>query len=198
MTKVLWLDLETTGLNPIINGIAQVACLVEVGGEIVDSLYIPYIRPMKYDKIEPQALQVNGITMNQLETGEEPRAAYSTIVKLFDKYIDKFDKMDKFVLAGYFAKIDSDFMRQFFFKNGNKFFGSYFHGALLEVSTLLAVALCEEFLPVMPNNKLDTLCKELNVEIQAHEALSDIKATRECYNKLARMMGMRGEAAQGL
>lgn len=195
MAKVLWLDLETTGLNPFTNGIAQVACLVEIGGEIVDSLCIPYIKPMEKDKVEPQALQVNGITMDQLRNGEEPSAAYATIVRLFDKYIEKYDKMDKFVLAGYFVKFDSDFMRQFFYKNGNKFFGSYFHGALLEVSTLLAVALCEAFLPIMPNNKLGTLCKELGVELQAHEALSDIKATRECYNRLVLKMGMKGAKA---
>jgi len=31
------------------------------------------------------------------------------------------------------------------------------------------------------DSKLETLCKEFGVEIKAHNALSDIKATRELY-----------------
>lgn len=40
MKKVLWLDLETTGIDPDRHGIIQFAALVEINGELVDALEI--------------------------------------------------------------------------------------------------------------------------------------------------------------
>jgi oligoribonuclease (3'-5' exoribonuclease) len=41
--KIFWFDTETTGLDPVVNSIVQLAAIIEIDGEVVpptDELYI--------------------------------------------------------------------------------------------------------------------------------------------------------------
>ena len=40
MKKILWLDVETTGLDPNRNGLIQLAILMDIDGELVDKIQI--------------------------------------------------------------------------------------------------------------------------------------------------------------
>ena len=180
--KIFYFDVETTGLDPQKNDIIQLAYVVEINGEIKEEGEFK-LQPMNYATIEKGALEVNKITIEQLKTYSQPWLVHVQIMKLLDKYIDKYNKQDKFIPAGYNVKFDLDMFREFFKKNNHKYFGSYFGYYVLDPIPFLMV-LEYKGLIKLESHKLVDICKYFGIEIQAHDALSDIKATRELIYKL--------------
>lgn len=175
MRKVLWLDTETTGLDPQENGIVQIAALIEIDGIVVEWLDAK-MRPMNNDKIDQAALDVNGYTEEQVKHFPSPKEAMDGLRVAMARHVDKFDKADKFVMAGYFVRFDMDMLRGLFSKLGDKYFGSWFYSVSYDVQSLVAERVSRGFRA--KNYKLKTVCKEFGISIDAHEALSDIMATR--------------------
>lgn len=180
--KRLYFDVETTGLDPQKQDIIQFACMVEIDGEIKEAMDIT-MQPFDYDAISPEALLVHGRSVEDLKTYQTPQQAYAEIVKLFGKYINKYDKSDKFQPAAYNAHFDMDFLKAFFAKNGNVYFGSYMTWRTIDPLQLLY------FLDGMgeislPDYKLETACKHFGIKIDAHDALSDVTATIELISLL--------------
>jgi DNA polymerase III subunit epsilon len=102
------------------------------------------------------------------------------IRKLLGKYVNKYDKQDKFVLGGYNVGFDMDMMRVSFEKAGDNYFGSWFFWPVIDVRVMVAEQILEIGLR-LPNYKLETVCEYFNIPIDAHNALSDIRATRQLY-----------------
>ena len=86
--KVLYFDTETTGLDKEKHALIQLSGIVEVDGEVKEKFDFR-IAPFPQDIVDPDALKINGITVEQLATYPKPYLAYANILKLFDKYIDK-------------------------------------------------------------------------------------------------------------
>lgn len=104
-----------------------------------------------------------------------------------DAHCNRYNRNDKMVLAGYNVGFDDGFFRQFFKKCGDKFYGSWFLPCRIDV--LSEVAKWQASNGVMlPNFKLGTVCAHFDIPIQAHQAFSDIKATRELYYTLQKEM----------
>ncbi len=185
MKKALYFDVETTGLNPSKHDIIQFACLVEINGEVVEE-WETKIRPFDFGAIEDKALEVNGLTRKQLEDYPHPKEVYNIMVKMFDRYIGKFDKTDKFAPAGFNVKFDMDFLSNFFKKNNDKYYGSYFNYRAIDPLYKLYELDYERKLN-LPDYKLATACAHFGIDIQAHDALSDIKATRALRIALSEM-----------
>jgi DNA polymerase-3 subunit epsilon len=158
MKKQIFIDTETTGLNPKKDKITQLAYLYFENGKKKDS----------------GNLKGGGI--------------YKSFLKSLDKFVDKFQKGDKMYFVGHNSHFDSDFIREMFAKNGNNFYGSYFYNPVVctimiasykamlknkrpEDFTLLG--LCKFFKIKVDENKL-------------HDALYDITKTRELYLKLTK------------
>jgi DNA polymerase III epsilon subunit-like protein len=76
--KILWFDLETTGLSPIKNDIVSLACLLEIDGYIQDTLYLE-MQPVNWDTISPEALKINGYTHERLKTFMAPEVVWSNL-----------------------------------------------------------------------------------------------------------------------
>ena len=93
MKKALWFDVETTGLSHYKNDIIQFACLVEIEGKVVDE-YETKIRPFDLTAIDPKALEVNGLTLNEVKDFPDPKIVYNTLVGFLSSYVDKFKKED--------------------------------------------------------------------------------------------------------
>ena len=173
--KILWIDTETTGLNPQENGIIQIAALIEINGLVMENLNYKMC-PLEGDKIDATALETNGHTEGQVMGFPSPQDAVDGLQEAMSNYVDKFDKTDKFVIAGYFVRFDIDMLRGLFNKLGNKYFGSWFFSVSYDVQGLVAERVVRGFRA--PNYKLKTVCKEFGIEINPHEAMSDIAATR--------------------
>ena len=184
--KALFLDVETTGLYSKKHDIWQAAFLVEINGEVVEELSVT-MKPHNLKNVESKALDVTGITMAELEKMGEPILSLKNkILPLFNKYIDKFNKKDKFTPIGYNVEFDLGFMNEFFKKCGDRFFGSYQNWRKVDVlgevyKHVYRGRLC------LSNYKLETVCKHFGIDIDAHDALSDIRATRELMLLLEKM-----------
>ena len=183
-SKILWLDTETTGLDPKLNDIWQLAYLIEIDGEVKEEGEM-MIRPSNMDTVEDDALKIGGVTREELESLDYTIAdAVEDLKDVFGKYVDKYDRKDKFVVAGYFVRFDIDFLREMFFKSGDRYgIGSWCFTCLLDVPSFVAIGVAKYGMRFQ-NFKLETVCKKLGVEFKAHDALEDIKATRVLYEAL--------------
>lgn len=180
-SKILWVDTETTGLDPNRNDIWQIAMLVEINGDIVERAEWK-LRP-RADAIDPDALALrDDIDAQYLATLPEPRSIFPQIKQFLAKYINKFDKDDKFIIAGYYVRFDVDHLRALWQKCGDKYFGSWFFNAQLDISCIVAL-LCLYGMR-FKNFKLSTICESFAIELDAHDALSDIQATRQLFQSI--------------
>ena len=182
MNKILYIDTETTSLDTVKGDIIQLAFIIEID-KVVKEQHNFFMQPFNYNTIEQSALDVNRMTVAKLKTFESPRAVYFKLTKVFDKYIDKYNKKDKFSPAGYNVSFDRGFLNQFFLKNGNKFFGSYVDYHLLDPASLLAL-LEYKGLISLESYKLENVCEYFGIPIKSHDAMEDINATRKLIQKL--------------
>lgn len=185
MSKILWLDSETTGVDAEKNDIVQLACMIEIDGKIVREQEFR-MRPMNGNAITAKALEVNGLTMEEIMSYPNAVIGLNQLRALMGKYVSKYDKSDKFVPAGYHVRFDLDFLRSTFKKCGDVYFGSWFYAANLDVQSFVAVAIARYGLQCK-NYRLGTLCKRFGIPIEAHKAMSDIRATKKLYGKLAEL-----------
>jgi DNA polymerase-3 subunit epsilon len=181
--KVLWFDTETTGLDPVKNDIIQIAGIVEIDGDVKEEFNIK-CQPINYDTISQDALKVHGISIDQLKTFQTSKDGKNEFLKIMDKYVDKFNKDDKFTPAGQNVQFDVNMLREWFIKNGERFGSGSYHNYHMIDTVTLARTMSYEKVFHLENHKLETLAKRYSIEIDAHNALSDIRATREVYKSL--------------
>ena len=180
--KTIYLDTETTGLKPYKHDIHQLACLIQIDKEVVEEHDLR-IRPRRPENIEPRALQIAGVTKEQIMAYPESKEVYKTFLTILGRHIDKYDTSDKFTIIGYNVRFDVDFIRSWFQAMDDPYFGSWFHSAVGDVMALAAFARQQGF--VKPaDSKLGTLCRSYDIELDAHDALNDIRATRSLAHKL--------------
>lgn len=181
--KILYFDVETTGTNPKENEIVQFAAIIEIDGVVKEEVNFR-CRPTRMDKIDPKALEVTGMTIEKLMEAPEPSVMARQIQTLLNKYINKFSKTDKFYPAGHNVQFDLDFLQAFWKQHIDQFgTGSYQNWRSLDsrvFGNFLAVSGKLE----TDSMKLETLANYFKIDINAHDALSDIRATRQVIKKM--------------
>jgi DNA polymerase-3 subunit epsilon len=193
--KLLWIDLETTGLDPLNHGIIQLAGIIEIKGIIKEEFNFK-VKPIKGDGITKRAMEVHGININTIKSFEDPSSTLERFIALLSKYVDPFNKKDKFQLIGYNSKFDYDFLRKWFEKQGEKWFGSYIWFPPIDVMNLSAYFLSDRRGEIS-NFKLDNIASLFGIEStddQLHDAAFDIEMTRELYNKLLEQRSSYGNS----
>lgn len=187
LTKYCFEDTETTGTNCVKNGVIQFAghIIFENDGkyEIKDTFnFTPNLFPT--DVVDEEALKVNGITMEEILGRELPHHSYSSFIKMLSKYVNKYDRQDKMFFIGYNARFDFDFMRAWFEKCGDKYFGSWFYFPPIDVMNQAIIQLIHER-HLLPNFKLQTVADYLKIEADGkyHDALKDIDITEKLFFK---------------
>jgi len=187
MHKFLWLDTETTGLDPVVNDPIQISGIVVIGaGKTAKVQEFDFrVQPRNRDAISQEALAVNGITLEDLYTFDPPKEVHIHIKSLFKRYVDPYNRNDKFMLCGQNVKFDDGFMREFFKKNGDDYWYSWVHYAPVDVATMAILLEFKHKKKMFHDYKLETMCKVMGVEIgKAHDSLYDIRATRALAGKL--------------
>ena len=177
MKKIFHFDCETTGIDPKINDIIQMAYIIEVDGEIKEEGEIK-VQPHSYENISQKAVEVHGITIEDMKQFDPPRVAHEKILAVLGRYVDKYNRYDKYYPAGYNCSFDLSFMSEFFAKCGDKYFGSWVNWRRIDPLPMLYVMDLNGDI-TLPNYKLETVCEHFGVEIKAHDAVSDIRATSE-------------------
>jgi len=186
--KTFYFDLETTGLNPEKHAIIQLAHIIDIDGEIVEEGEF-LIRPYEKDLIDDEALKVNKRTREEIAGFEDPDVVFWEIVNdLLDKHIDRFDKTDKFYPAGYnIESFDIPFMREYFRKAENPYYGSYFNYKPIDPMRILFWLNWMGKIN-LPNLRLETVCNYCGIKINAHDAVSDTRAARELILRMRKVL----------
>ena len=184
MKKVLWLDVETTGLDCRKHGLREVGFIIEIDGAEVDK-GVFRINPFTYTtrdvEIDDYALEISKVSIEDLESYDSSSYCFKELMKKLVKYVNVNDKNDCFVIAGYNTAFDIGFIKEWFKEMG--LLDSYkdlFHYKSLDVFSIV-FALRHIGLNSAENDKLETICNYFGIEIDAHNALSDIEATKKLY-----------------
>lgn len=185
MNKIIFIDTETGGVNPEKAALIQLSGIIRINKKDIEKFNF-YIKPFENSEVNEKALEVQGRTLEELKTNKyvEEKEVYKQFINLLDKYIDKYDKSDKFIVAGYNVRFDVDILKAFFQRHGNNFLFSYLDSSMLDPLYSIRLLQIAEILPVLENNKLETWCKHFGIELKAHDSLEDIEATKKLIGKL--------------
>lgn len=184
--KLFYFDLETTCTPPAVVGIHQISGLIEIDNQVVEEFNFK-VRPRSDAFYSQDALDICGVTKEQVMEYEPIGLVYSKLTALLSKYVDKYNKRDKFFMVGYnVAHFDAGLLREFFHLNGDEYFGSWFWSVPLDVIVLAQLYLAN-IRPDMPNFQQGTVAEKLGVEVdysKLHDALYDIYICRSIFKKL--------------
>lgn len=177
--KIFWFDTETSGLDKIEHGIVQIAALIEVNGEIVDE-FESKVRLLPVKKIAIDSLEKTGFTVDQLRRDfPETISVYNQFRTFLAKHGTAGDKENRFIMAGYNSQFDCDMLFQWHQDITMKPYAywEYFQFSPIDPLPFFRILRYAGVLDT-PDTKLETICNYYGIEIDAHDALSDIKATR--------------------
>ena len=189
MIKKLFLDLETSGLDPQLNAVLEIGCIIEYR-DVYKELNF-FCQPFPNDLVDSEALDVNKLTEEKIRSFPTPRKVYDDLTAELSMHVDKYNPKDKFVLLGYNVGFDAQFLRSFWQKNQDKYFGSWFWYPPLDVMALAFYILKDKARPLMENFKLMTVAKEIGLDVdleQAHGASYDVNLTRDIYRIVEKRM----------
>jgi DNA polymerase-3 subunit alpha len=166
----LWVDVESTGLDFNRQDIIQLACIAVIDGVEQKQIFNEFCQPTRYDNIDQIALDTHGITIEQMRT-------FQTQAEMLDKFIAFVQQFNtKFAIAGYNVSFDKSFVGATFSKHGKSH--EFLKLFTLDVhDTYKRAQEVKKDLVRTPNLKLNTLAKAYDIPIDAHDALSDIRAT---------------------
>lgn len=185
-TKYFFCDTETTGTDPKRHGIIQIAGLIytreDDAWDFKESIDIK-VQPFPADEIDDSALEVSGVTREALQDRLSPKVGYVRMTKTLGQYVDKFNRADKMIFAGYNARFDFDMLRAFWQKNGDNYFGSWFYFPPIDVMNLAAVRLIRSR-HLLKDFKLATVSEHFKIEPEGnlHDALADVLVTKQLFD----------------
>lgn len=185
--KRIYFDTETTGFDAIKNDIIEFAAIFEINGTIRSKIDI-YLQPLNYKDISKEALDIQKVTIQDLKKYTPTKDGFNAIIAEFDKYVDKYNKMDKFIVCGHNVSFDLRFLTQLAEKMNFKYLNSYLHTNPDKFIDLLDKTKKLKSKIGLKNCKLLTIYEHLfNEQFVAHNALNDIEATYKCLKVIEKL-----------
>lgn len=155
------IDLETTGLYPKQDRIIEIGALKVRDGEIVDT-FSSFVNPQQ--KLTEKVIEITGITDEDLVTAPT----------IEDIWKDVFDFLGEDILLGQRILFDYSFLKRI----------AVNHKYSFERNGLDTLKIARKYLADLESRTLSSLCKYYQIDIQAHRALEDARATHQLYQKL--------------
>jgi len=184
MIKQLFIDTETTGVDRDLSGVWQIGGIIKVGKR--EEEFEINCDIFEEDEINPKAFETNDMTLEKIAKFQPPEKALEQLIGILDKYVDKYDKKDKFIVLGYGAEFDQQILRNWFYKLGDDYFGSWIWHPWIDIMVLAQYVL-QGVRPNLENFKQRTVADYLQIrtdETKLHSALYDAQIARKIYNKL--------------
>lgn len=191
MIKLCYIDTETGGVDDKNSALLQISAAFEVDWKVVDK-FNKWLKPFPQDaEISAESTEKTGFTTELVAKDpkfEDPKKVYNDFVAACDRVVNKFNKKDKMFFVGYNAHtFDMPFMREFFKKNGNVYFGSYFWWPAIDIMLLYAADWIKAR-GTMENFQLMTVAKLAGLKVdedKLHDGMYDIQLTRELFLRRA-------------
>ena len=114
--KLAYIDVETTGIPHPESGLIQLAGIIEIDDQVADRFNFK-IQPFPTDIISDEALEVNGVSREDLRSFDSPTRVFRQFIDILDKHVDRYNSKDKFHFVGYNAGFDANHLRAWFKKN---------------------------------------------------------------------------------
>jgi DNA polymerase III epsilon subunit-like protein len=190
--RYLIVDTETTGLHPARHGLIELAAAALDGQLALLDTFQADVCPPEGVEFDPEALQVNGFTMERIRTG----ISYRMVCEQFLGFMSKNFSAEPIVI-GQFYPFDYAFLEQVFSTcgyrdglsaaiKGNDFIDTKALANSINMCALLKGQSVP--FPVTSLSKPGGLKELCGVTAyQAHSALGDVLATREVLIKLLEM-----------
>lgn len=182
--KIIWIDTETTGTDPIRHDIWQLAYILK---EADREIYRHTIecRPYSPWNIDPVALEVSHTSTVYLESLSKPWHSVSRFQYDLTHFVNPYDTSDKAAIGGYNVTFDLQFLTWWFKKAGEK----YGLGSFTDYTIIDAAPLARQMRRLgyrdFQNTKLATICEYYSIPLQnAHNAMSDADASMRVYPKV--------------
>lgn len=176
----LWTDVETTGLSEKKQDIIQLACIPVIDG-VEQKPFNEFCQPTNYNTIEQEALDIHGITIEQLKT-------FQTLDQMLDKFVTYVQSFGvKFTIAGYNVPFDKRFLSASFGKANRT--SDFFKMFTINVHCTFRRAKDVKTKIASKSLKLSALAELYGIDINAHDALSDIQATIEIDKIMSGLIG---------
>lgn len=185
--KILWLDTETTGLKAEENDVIQIAGIFDID-TIAGEEFNMYVQPYNWENISEEALKVNGHDIAQLRTYEPGASIHRRLVDILGRFLDKYDRTDKAFIGGQNPSFDRDFLKAFWIKNGDPYFGSWFDYHTIDLCSWSLAFHIKRIVDLRDPNtgrisvRLSNVAQAFGLEQEEpHDALSDIRLTRRIF-----------------
>ncbi len=184
------LDTKTTGLNPEKNAMIQLSGFLTDSmktREIVSEFNIR-LRPWDEAEVEEKALEVNGITIEDLTKYPDAEIGFKEFRNvLISAQISQFaDKMDKLFILGYNCPFDIGFLKEFWnrYKLGSQGLYRFYNYYAIDLYPIMVDKYVRGELEGVKSLKLVDVCAHYGIEFDAHDALEDAKAVYELWLKI--------------
>jgi DNA polymerase-3 subunit epsilon len=188
--RIVYVDLETTGLCEKKNGIIQIACIYEVAGEEVER-FSSLVSPASVDEISDQALERNGRNIKEIYQYPCAIEVAAKFVNFLSKYIQPYTKEDKAYFCAYNAEFDFKFLHTFLRRYTQLSLGNFCWGYKLD-PFMMAIYMRAVGMLHTPNLQLPTLTAHFNIpHANKHDAVSDIEAARELFKLFYKLISVR-------
>lgn len=176
--NIIYLDFETSGLDPKRHAVLQAAWIVERNGEVLQERVFD-VQPDKNDDLCMAALEINNFTLDRCKAGKY----MSNVLSVF-----KQDCLQAAAprLCGHNIQFDLSFLREAADRAHENLF------LYLDTKKYLDTAAIARYLDYMgelslDRYNLDACCTHFGiVNDKAHDALGDIRATRRLFHILTR------------
>lgn len=181
--KFLILDTETTGVDKKLNDPVQIAGIFRCEGSPNNGLEFNITsRPINENTISSDALKVTGLTKEKIMNYQPAVYAYKEFTSIVKKFVNPYDRNDKIFIIGYNSRFDTDMLREWFAKLGDKYYGSLFYPYTKDLYQTATDMFMLGMLDGIQNLKLETVYQFIfKEEFDAHDAMADVKATLRLY-----------------
>ena len=188
--RFMWLDTETTGLETTDASAFELAFILVQNGVVIcerDFYLNPLSETIKYNE---DAGKIHGYTEEQIKAFPPEKEQMPKIAQFLKDCVELFktdgSRTEKLVIAGYNVEFDKKHLKALLARNGFNYDDYFIDTA--DVFEQVKRAGIQKALPYLPDRKLGTVAKHLGVNLEnAHNALADIRATREVAKKLQQL-----------
>ena len=180
----LYIDVETTGLDPKTSSIIQLSGILSVDG--VETEFNYKMKPYKGETIPEEITKITGITNEDALNFARQEDVFKEFKSLLDMHIG--ERKTRAYLVGYNVRFDDEFLRDWFTFNGAPFGWGYYvwfpYIDVMDIAAFKAIGFRQKF----RNFKLVTVYEYFTGKPLegAHDALIDIRATKELFEILAK------------